>query len=74
MMAAVISQVAANRFVLISLFCQITGYTEKAVRHKIEDGIWTEGNQYRRSPDGRIQIDMEGFNKWVAGTHLAVSR
>ncbi len=73
-MNAVIAQVAANRFVLISLFCQITGYTDKAVRNKIQEGVWTEGVHYRRSPDNRIQIDLEEFNKWVASSSPAGSR
>jgi hypothetical protein len=55
------------RYVLIKKFCEITGYTDKAVRRKIEEGIWIEGQVIRRSPDGRIQIDMENFNKWVEG-------
>lgn len=51
----------------LPLFCQETGYSEKAVQRKIEDGKWTEGEQYVRAPDGRILVDIDGFNKWALG-------
>lgn len=55
------------RYVRISAFERITGYTEKAVRRKIEDGVWMEGREYRRAPDGNLLIDMEGYQRWVEG-------
>ncbi len=51
----------------IPLFCAETGYSEKAVQRKIEDGKWTEGDVYVRAPDGHILIDMDGFNRWALG-------
>ena len=53
------------RYIRIALFEQITGYSQKAVRRKIEDGHWLEGKQYHRAPDGCILVDMEGYTKWV---------
>ncbi len=53
------------RYVLIPLFCTLTGYTEKAVRRKIQSGVWLQDQQWRKAPDGHILIDMEGFHKWV---------
>ena len=32
-----------TRFVRIALVAQLTGYTEKAIRRKIEEGVWLEG-------------------------------
>ena len=49
----------------IPLFCHETGYSEKAVARKIEDGVWVEGREYVRAPDGRLLIDMDGFEKWA---------
>ena len=54
-----------TRYVLIPLFCAATGYTEKAVRRKIQSGVWLQGQVWRKAPDGHIVIDMEGYNKWV---------
>lgn len=53
------------RYVKLPLFEALTGYTQKAVRRKIEEGYWLEGKEFRRAPDGHILIDMEGYNKWV---------
>jgi hypothetical protein len=53
------------RFVLIPKFCELSGYTEKAIERKIADGVWRQGHEYRKSPDGRIQIDLQGYEKWV---------
>lgn len=60
----VISQVAAARFVTIALAATMTGLTAKAIERKIEKGDWAEGIHYRRR-DGRVYIDMRGFEKWV---------
>ena len=55
------------KYALIPLFASVTGYSEKACRRKIEDGVWVEGKHYRRAPDGRIHIDMPAYYDWVAG-------
>ena len=52
------------RYVRISLFCAITGFTERAVRHKIEEGEWRLGEHYVKR--GRIVLmDMEGYYRWA---------
>lgn len=48
-----------SRYQLIPRFCATSGYTDKAVRRKIEEGVWIEGREYRRAPDGHIVIDLE---------------
>jgi hypothetical protein len=58
----------------IPLFCQETGYSEKAVARKIEDGVWVEGREYVRAPDGRLLIDMDGFNRWALGEQRWVEK
>jgi hypothetical protein len=55
------------KYVRISLFCAETGWTDKAVRRKIEDGVWVAGREYRKAPDGAILIDVEGYERWVEG-------
>jgi hypothetical protein len=54
-----------GRYVRPSIAATATGLTVKAIERKIEDGKWIEGREYRRAPDGRIYIDMRGFEKWV---------
>lgn len=58
------------RYVLVKAFCDSAsvyymGYTEKAVERKRATGVWREGKEYRRAPDGHIMIDLEGVKRWV---------
>lgn len=53
------------RYLRIEKFSAETGYTEKAIRRKIETGVFVEGVHYRRAPDGRILVSMEAFERWV---------
>lgn len=57
-------------WVLIPLFCTLSGYTDKAIRCKIADGIWIEGRHYRKAPDGRITINIPAYYRWVEGDNL----
>ncbi|MHB8982538.1 hypothetical protein, partial [Thiobacillus sp.] len=52
-------------YVKLPLFEALTGYTEKAVRRKIEEGHWLEGQEYVRAPDGHVLVNMDGYYKWV---------
>ena len=55
------------RYVLLNVAAQMTGYTIKAMERKIERGDWLEGKVWVRAPDGRILIDMLGYQRWVEG-------
>ena len=59
------SAVVPARYVLLGLAALVTGYSVKAMEKKIERGDWVEGKVWRRAPDGRILIDMIGYQKWV---------
>lgn len=56
-----------TRYVLLALAALVTGYSVKAMERKIERGDWVEGKVWRRAPDGRILIDLLGYQKWVEG-------
>lgn len=58
-------KVAPAPYVTIPLASAITGFTEKAIRRKIQEGVWLEGREYTRSPDGRILISIKGYTSWV---------
>jgi hypothetical protein len=62
------SPVLPARYVLLSLASMITGYSVKAIERKIERGDWQEGKVWKRAPDGRVVIDLVGYNKWVEKT------
>jgi hypothetical protein len=52
-------------YVLIPLAALCTGFSEKAIRRKIEDGVWVDGREYRYGPDGHIYISIKGYCTWV---------
>ena len=53
------------KWVLIPKFSELSGYTPKAIQMKIEKGVWPQGVIWRNSPDGRRQINIEEYQKWV---------
>lgn len=53
------------RYIKLQVFEALTGYTQKAVRRKIEEGVWLEGREFMRAPDGHILVDLRGYEKWV---------
>nr|WP_119156865.1 excisionase [Caldimonas tepidiphila] len=57
--------IAFARFVTVDKAAAMTGLTPKAIRRKIENGVWLEHHQWERGPDGRIYIDIMGYTKWV---------
>jgi hypothetical protein len=60
--------VVPTRYVLLPLAAVVTGYTIKAMQRKIERGEWVERKVWRRAPDGRILIDLVGYQNWVEST------
>lgn len=55
------------RYVTIKRAAEMTGYSQAAIRHKIERGDWREGKEYVRAPDGRILVNLKGYEAWAAG-------
>jgi len=53
------------RYRTIQKHAEETGYSEHAIRSKIQRGFWMEGRVWRRAPDGRVLIDEDGYNEWV---------
>ncbi len=53
------------RYVTIPKFAELSGYSEDAIRTKIRDGIWPEGKIWKKAPDNRVLIDVEGYREWV---------
>jgi hypothetical protein len=53
------------RYVRVHLFETLTGYSAKAVERKIASGVWMEGREFKRAPDGHVLIDMRGYEQWV---------
>lgn len=56
---------APCRYVTADVAAVVTGYTAKAMERKRQDGIWLEGREWVKAPDGRILYDLEGYERWV---------
>ena len=44
---------------------EITGYSESAIRNKINIGMWPEDVVWKWGPDAVQLILMEGYSKWA---------
>lgn len=64
MEAAVITTGPLAETATVALAAQALGLTEKAIRRKIEEGVWVEGRQYHRR-GGTIWVDLKGVTQWV---------
>lgn len=56
---------APARYVTIELAAILTGYSVDAINRKIDAGVWIEGREWKRAPDGRRLVDMVGYAAWV---------
>lgn len=53
------------RYKTVEQFARESGYTPDAIRTKIRDGKWPKHLVWRKAPDNRILIDVEGYYSWV---------
>ena len=53
------------RYQTIKKFASESGYTEAAIRTKIQDGTWQQGAVWIRAPDNKPLISVEGYHAWV---------
>lgn len=54
-----------RRYVTADVASVVTGYSPKAMERKRQEGVWVEGREWVRAPDGRILYDLEGYERWV---------
>jgi hypothetical protein len=55
------------RHLTIKKFSVESGYTPDAIRSKIKRGDWLQGQVWIKAPDGRILINIEGYEAWAQG-------
>ena len=55
------------RYVLIPKAAELTGYSKRAIELKIARGIWREGIEWCKAPDGHRMIDLRAYERWVVG-------
>jgi hypothetical protein len=54
-------------FVTLVLFASLSGYSVKAMRRKMEEGVWLLGREVVKAPDGRVLVSLQGYARWVEG-------
>lgn len=54
-------------YVQIKVFERLTGYTADAIQKKIRAGVFRQGKEWQRAPDGRVLISLQGYHNWVEG-------
>lgn len=52
-------------YMLIRRAAEVTGYSVRAIELKIAGGVWREGLEWVKAPDGHRMISTEGYRKWV---------
>jgi len=52
-------------WVTIAQFSSYSGYSAHAINAKRKEGVWLEGEVWKKAPDNRILISLEGYNQWV---------
>lgn len=55
-----------DRWVLIAVVVDYTGYTDDAVRAKIRRGQWPYRTFWRRAPDGRLVFNLTRIQQWMS--------
>ncbi len=43
----------------------MTGYSVRAIEEKFAKGVWLEGREWVKAPDGRRLVSMKGYEAWV---------
>jgi hypothetical protein len=58
---------ALDRWVLVNVVIEYTGYSDDAVRAKIRRGDWAMGAHWRKAPDGRLVFNLTRIQEWMSG-------
>lgn len=66
--AANVTVVHPGAVVTVPAAAAIFGLSEGAIRKRIARGLWLEGREWKRAPDGGIWIITGGVKQWVMGT------
>lgn len=53
------------KWVKVSKYCAETGDTPGGVRAKRRSGLWQEGVQWKKAPDGNVWINVEAVQQWI---------
>jgi hypothetical protein len=52
-------------WVKLNRYCELSGESKEAVYTKRKNGIWIDGMQYKRGPDGNVWINLMEVELWI---------
>ena len=55
------------KYVLMDRFADLTEYTVKEIRRKLERGEWRQNIHWVTAPDGHPSFSLEAYARWVEG-------
>lgn len=55
------------KWITLKRFCEISGYTAKAIYNKKDRGIWLKNIHWRIAPDKKIFINPQAIDSWICG-------
>jgi hypothetical protein len=55
------------KWVTIKKAAELSGYSEKAIRNKMQAGVWLKDVIWVKAPDGRILISPDAIDEWAEG-------
>lgn len=56
-----------DRWVLIDVVVEQTGYSKNAIYAKKKGSVWTRGRFWVEAPDGRIAFNLSHIQRWMSG-------
>lgn len=56
-------------WVTIKKLSELTGYTQDAIRSKINKGRWVKDVHWKKAPDGRNMMNVKAIEEWIEGSN-----
>lgn len=57
--------VALPKYIRAKAYARMTGISEAAIKNKRIEGVWREGIEWIKAPDGNIMIDWRAVDQWA---------
>lgn len=59
------------KWIFAQQYANLTGSTRKAIERKCQDGVWREGVEWIKAPDGKIRVNWRAIDLWIEGNPLS---
>lgn len=59
------------KWVKLGKYCELSGDTACAVRNRRKRGLWLDGMQCKRAPDGNLWVNLGAVEQWVEQSQIS---